>query len=171
MEVGFINRTIKPDILILTETMVNEGNTECIIKSLGQHNHDTIPPHNHTRGIWLLRNLDNVVVTVLAKDARAIHCNVAERSTSKNCILTAVYAPTQNNEKHDFCNDLNHLNNVIHLPWCILGDFNEMLHPSEKIGGTCLCASRLRRLNNFLAHSEWHDANVQGRIFTWKKLL
>jgi len=35
MEVGFINRTIKPDILILTETMVNEGNTECIIKSLG----------------------------------------------------------------------------------------------------------------------------------------
>ena len=134
MEVGFINRTIKPDILFLTTT-------KCIIKSLGYHNYDTIPPHNHMGVIWLLCNSDNVVVAILAKEGRAIQCNVVERSTLKNCILTAIYAPAQINEKDDFWNHLNHLINVIHLPWCILGDFNEMLLPSEKNGGTRLCAS------------------------------
>jgi len=34
-EVGFINRTINPDILLLTETMVNEENTQRIILTLG----------------------------------------------------------------------------------------------------------------------------------------
>jgi len=122
-------------------------------------------------GIWLLWNSENVVVNVLAKETRAIHCNVVERSTSKNYKLTAVNAPAQINEKDDSWNHLNCLNNVIHSSWCILGDFNKMLHPSEKIGGARLCASRLQRLNNFLVHSKYHDAHVQGRIFTWKKLL
>ena len=48
---GVINRTMKPNILILIETMFNKRNTECIIKTLGYHNHDTILSHNHTRGI------------------------------------------------------------------------------------------------------------------------
>ena len=78
LEVGFINRTIKPDILILTMAMVNECNTEGIIKTLGNHNYDTISPHNHAGGLWLFQNSENIVVTVLAKKARAIHCNVVQ---------------------------------------------------------------------------------------------
>ena len=101
MEVGFINRTIKHDILILTGTMVNESNTERIIKTHCYHNHDTISPDNHAGGIWLFWNSENVVVTVLVKEACVIHCNV-ERSTLKNCILTAVYTPAQINKKDDF---------------------------------------------------------------------
>ena len=53
-EVGFINRTIKPDILVLLETMVNECNATHIIKTLGYQIYDTIPPKSHARGIWLL---------------------------------------------------------------------------------------------------------------------
>ena len=122
--------------------MVNKSNTKRIIKTLGYRNHDTISPHNRAGGIWLLWNSENVVVVILAKEARAIHCNVIERSTSKNCILTAGYAPAQINEKDDFWNHLNDLNNAIHLPRCILGDFNEMLHPSEKNwGNTSMCLS------------------------------
>ena len=45
-EVGFINRTIKPDILILLETLVNYQNTDLIIKQLGYSYYSTIPPIN-----------------------------------------------------------------------------------------------------------------------------
>ena len=46
-----------------------------------------------------------------------------------------------------------------------------MLLSSEKIGGTPLTVSKTKRLSNFLAYSKGIDANVQGRIFTWKKFL
>ena len=79
--------------------------------------------------------------------------------------------PAQLHEKHAFWDNLKSLNVSISLPWCILGDFNEMLHPSEKIGGTHLCGAKLQWLNDFLTHCKGHDANVQGWIFTWKKFL
>ena len=39
------------------------------------------------------------------------------------------------------------------------------------MGGTQLNASNVERLNGFLTYSKGCDANVSGRIFTWKKLL
>ena len=51
------------------------------------------------------------------------------------------------------------------------GDFNEMLHPSEKVRRTPLTAEKIHRLNDFLISTKSIDATVQGRIFTWKKFL
>jgi len=50
-EVKFINRTIKPDILILLETLVNCQNSSLIIRQLGFQHSSTIPPVNHKGGI------------------------------------------------------------------------------------------------------------------------
>jgi len=63
------------------------------------------------------------------------------------------------------------LSDAINLPWCIMGDFNEMLCSSDKVGDVPLTISRTRRLNDFLAHTRSINANVQGGVFTWKKLL
>ena len=68
-EVGFINRTIKPDILILLETLVNCQNSNLIIKQLGYQFSSTIPPVNHMGGIWLLWNDVNADVSILAKES------------------------------------------------------------------------------------------------------
>ena len=43
-EVQFINLTIKLDILILLETMVNDPNAEIISRRFGYHHFATIPP-------------------------------------------------------------------------------------------------------------------------------
>ena len=79
-EVGFINRTIKPDILILLETLVNCQTTDLIINQLGYSYSSTIPPVNHMGGIWLLWNDDNVNVSIVAKETRIIHCLVHDLS-------------------------------------------------------------------------------------------
>ena len=150
LEVGFLSRTINSDILILTETMVNEQNAQQIIRTLGFRNFDFILPQNHVGGIWLLWKDNNVDLDNIAKEHRAIHCSVFEKGTNKQCVVTTVYAPTQNHKKPAFWNYLKKLNESITLSWCILGDFNEMLHPFEKIEGTQVCSSQLQRLTTFL---------------------
>ena len=171
LKVGFINRTIKRDILFLIETMVNEHNSERIIRTLGFHNFDYILPHNHVGRIFILLNDENVELDILAKKQRAVYCSVFEKSTNKRCIVTAVYASAQIHEKCAFWNHLKSLNATVTFPWCTLGDFNEMLHPGEKIGETPLDASKLQRFNDFLTLCQGHDTHVQGQIFTWKNNL
>ena len=46
LEVRFINRTIKLDILILLETMVNDQNADSIIRNLGFSHYNMIPAKN-----------------------------------------------------------------------------------------------------------------------------
>ena len=167
-EVRFINGTIKPDILVFLETIVNECNTARIVKSLGYQFYDTIPPKNHVGGIWLLWSTENMKVNAIAKETRALHYLVYEKSTSKQCVLSTVSVPAQNQEKNDFWDHLKHLNDVINLPWFLMGDFNEMLISSNKIGGSPLTVSKTQRLLDFLAYSKGIGANVDGRIFNWK---
>ena len=94
-----------------------------------------------------------------------------KKSLSKQCVLSAVYVPAQNLEKNDFWDHLKHLNDVIDLPWCLMGDFKEMLISSDKVGGSPLTVSKTQRLSNFLTYRKGIDANVQGRIFAWKNFL
>jgi len=165
-EVGFINRTIKPDILTLLETLINCQNTELIIDQLGYRYSSTIPPVNHSEGIWLLWNDENVDVSIITKETRIIHCLVLDKLTTKECLLSTIYAPARENQKDDFWKHLHQLHNSIDKPWCIMGDFNETLNASEKIGGILLSPSKVQRLNDFLHYSNSFDATVQGRLFT-----
>ena len=96
---------------------------------------------------------------------------VFDKINSKQCMLSAIYAPPQEIDKNNFLSHLKYLNNVIDIPWCLMGDFNEMLQISDKIGGAPLNTSKIRRCNDFLEYSKGWDADVQGRMFTWKKQL
>jgi len=122
-------------------------------------------------GIWLLWNDENVEVSIIAKEPRIMHCLVLDKLTAKECLISAVYAPAQESRKDDFWQHLKQLHHSIDKPWCIMGDFNEMLSPSEKIGGIVLSPIKVQRLSDFLHYSHSYDATVQGRLFTWKKLL
>jgi len=151
--------------------MVSQQNINLIVKRLGCHRYSTIPPQNHMGGIWLLWNEENVDANVITKETRRIHCMVFNKINLKQCMLSVIYAPSPEQEKEEFWYHLKQLNAVIKIPWCIIGDFNEMLQTTKKIEGTQLNDSKVHRLNEFLAYTKGCDANVQGRLFTWKKLL
>jgi len=93
LEVGFINRTIRPDILFLIETMVTKHHADQIIRTLGFSHYEKIPVENHFAGIWCLWNSINIDVTIMAKEPRAIHSHVMDKINTKQCLLTAIYAP------------------------------------------------------------------------------
>ena len=99
---GFISRTIRPDILFLIETMVNEHHAYLIIRNLGFSYYERIPAENHYGRIWCLWNLLNVNVTIMATESKAIHCHVMDKINNKQCLLTTIYAPCRPRDKDVF---------------------------------------------------------------------
>jgi len=107
--------------------MVNEQNADLIIRTLGFSHYERIPTDNHCGGILCPWDSVNVDVIIIAKESRAIHCHVVDNVNNKQCMLTIIYAPAWSRDKDVFWHHLKQLNELITLPWCLIGDFNELL--------------------------------------------
>ena len=49
--------------------------------------------------------------------------------------LTAVYNYPQHNLRYRVWNALSTLADINDLPWLVIGDFNDILNPDDKLGG------------------------------------
>jgi len=72
--------------------------------------------------------------------------------TKKKCklVISGVYAPAQQRDKDSFWSHLLQMNTIIDLPWCLIGDFNELANPVKKKGGQRYPITKFARLNNFM---------------------
>ena len=68
---------------------------------------------------------------------------VYDPAKGHNSIVSGIYAPAQSREKAQFWEHLIHLNAVFDVPWCLMGDFNELSCPAEKKEGQV-------RANNYI---------------------
>jgi len=170
-EIQFLKRTHKPQILFLLETLVNEKNILAILPKIGFQYFDYVEPVNHSGGLAVLWDNGLIHASVLKKDQRAIHMLVYDTIKKCNSIISGVYAPTQSYDKDRFWDQLMQLHHVIDLPWCILGDLNELANPSEKKGGKTYPLSKFARLNNFMTKINGVLVPFTGYPFTWKKRL
>ena len=170
-ELRYLKQVQQPDLMFLIETMTAEEHTRQILPQLGFDHYDYILPVNHSRGIWVLWNTKNIMANVLLKEERAIHMLIFDIVIQKFSIISGIYAPVQSRQKDVFWNHLRNLNGIIDMPWCLIGDFNELETPEDKVGGYPVGPTRLTRLPNFLNFCQAASLPVLGRSFTWKKRI
>jgi len=146
----------------MLEMLVTDSLLQRILPKFGFDYYDFVPPVNHAGGIAVLWNSGNIHVLVLSKSSRIIHLLVHDTGTSLSSIISGIYAPTQQREKDSFWNMLNASLEIFDLPWCIIGDFNELANPSEKRGGIIYPSTKFQRLNNFLHRNSAISVPING---------
>ena len=70
-----------------------------------------------------------------------------------------------------FWERLSPMNMLIDVPWCLMGDFNELTTQNHKLGGAIPNATRYSRLSKLLTTINAEVLPVSGNIFTWKKRI
>ncbi|CAD5327197.1 unnamed protein product [Arabidopsis thaliana] len=120
--------------------------------------------------IWLLWH-PSVKVSILFKSLQMICCEVQMPNCSDTMVLSFVYASTDEvtrqilwNEIVDFSNDPC----VIDKPWAVLGDFNQILHPSEHSTSDGFNVDRPTRIfRETILLASLTDLSFRGNTFTW----
>ncbi|CAL1399736.1 unnamed protein product [Linum trigynum] len=91
-------------------------------------------------------------------------------SQDEGCIFSAIYdnpAPVQRRELwarlHSLAQDLKD-------PWLLVGDFNSILSPTEKLGGAPFNSSRTRDFQECVNDIGLHDLGFTGPAYTWFRL-
>ncbi|KAH7853263.1 hypothetical protein Vadar_000653 [Vaccinium darrowii] len=81
--------------------------------------------------------------------------------------MSFVYAPTNSQGRRALWSELISIANAEALDWIVGGDFNAILHPSEKMGGQYRQAWELSDFQNFVNGSHLIDLGYVGYPFTW----
>lgn len=72
-------------------------------------------------------------------------------------------------DKAPFWTDVTEFFSSIHLPWCLIGDFNELLQISDKRGGNRATHSRCQILSEFIFSCQARDVCSPSNVFSWRK--
>lgn len=92
----------RPYILFTMETMTSNINRKQIIRGLHLQSYEIIDSYNHSGGIFICWNEDNIQVKEKQITERCVHLSVLDKSTGSTSLVSCSYFPTQESDKEDF---------------------------------------------------------------------
>lgn len=125
-------RSHKPDIIFLCETLCNENKVQEVRRVLGFEGCFVVDKQGRSGGLALLWR-KNSLCEVQNYSQNFINTIVREDS-QQEWRLTGFYGIPQRERRRESWNLLRTLASQSTLPWCIVGDFNDLLSHDEKKG-------------------------------------
>ncbi|KHN31803.1 hypothetical protein glysoja_049476, partial [Glycine soja] len=164
--------THKVDILCIQETK-----KEIIDKNLCQYlwgdanaSWEFLPSINAAGGLLCIWNNEAFVVDRRVVGRGFILLEGTWMKDNKKVYVTNVYAPCDIQGKRDQWEELKNLKAVYQDgPWCLLGDFNSIRHPQERISSfqSVSSSNNFSEFNSWIDDMEVEEVRSVGRCFTW----
>lgn len=127
-----------------------------------------IKANSFAAGIWILWNA-TVLVDILAIHPQMVHMKVCSEINSSSFLCTVVYASPQQTKRKDLWYNLDVMENSISESWLIVGDFNSVLHDSERVGGVVQERLGCKWFQSFLFDNKIWDLGYNSPQFTWSR--
>ena len=125
----------------------------------------TVPSNDRGGGLALLWKKE---VDVWVDSFSNYHIDSIVHGGSENAWrLTSFYGEPDTNHRSEGWNMLRMLSSKPKLPWCCLGDFNELLEVGDKRGGALRAHSLMQDFREGLDHYGFVDLGFLGLEFTW----
>ena len=164
----FLVRYYKPDALFLCETLVFRNKIEEFRYILGFDNCLAVDRQGRSGGLaFFWRDSFNCNITNYSQN----HINVEVEDVQGRWQLTGYYGFPEGRRRRDSWNFLRQLSNRCTLPWCIIGDFNDILYANEKRGRTDRPTWLINGFRKAIQDAGLIDINLDGYPFTWFKSL
>ncbi|XP_074360858.1 uncharacterized protein LOC141701117 [Apium graveolens] len=162
-----IDQQYRPSLIFLSETLVKHDTVQKVTKQLGFAGCYAIDVQGHSGGIALLwRNDGAVHITNSCRNF--IDFEVSNEQLGR-WRYTGYYGFPERARRMEAWNMLRELSVASELPWCILGDFNDIVSLEEKRGGKQQPRRLMEGFWDAIMDSGLHDLGFTGDIFTWDR--
>ncbi|VFQ77372.1 unnamed protein product [Cuscuta campestris] len=101
----------------------------------------------------------------LKDEEQAIHCQGKFIGDDRVFFITFIYAHNDPKKRKNLWEFLQ--KSVTTSAWCVLGDFNTVLHLDERIGGNAVSREELQEFQDCLNHCGLDDLPFEGPKLTW----
>ncbi|KAK4282132.1 hypothetical protein QN277_013544 [Acacia crassicarpa] len=154
-------------MLILAETKCSDDLSLRPLVSYGFDSMEIIPSQGLSGGMAMLWKSNCIKVQLIDTDRQFFHAR-CELPDPLLFFLTPIYAIPHSNLRSILWSKLKVLSAAISLPWIVLGDFNDIMSASERVGGVRCNPQRLKWFSDRSTECGLSDMGFQGPRFTWK---
>lgn len=158
-----IRKDKNPDILAILEPCCSGSSTEKIIKQLHFSDSHRVEARGFAGGIWVLWK-DKCNIDIVQSNSQYIHCCV-----NKSWFVTFIYGSLQHQPWMLLWNRLARLADNILGPWLVMGDFNNLLLPSEKVGSNRFNMKHASEFQQMMDAAGLQELGFSGNRFTFKR--
>ncbi|KAH9673087.1 reverse transcriptase domain-containing protein [Citrus sinensis] len=156
-----------PSMVALFEPRISGKKADEFIFRSGFERSHRIEAEGFSGGIWLMWK-DCVKVEVIINHKQFIHFRIANDIGFISWV-TAVYASPNKHIRNLLWKDLEAVARNVPGPWLLGGDFNTILHPSERRGGSTRLNGVCQRFSDWFHRNQFCDLEFSGPKFTWER--
>uniref|UniRef100_A0A2N9G3M9 CCHC-type domain-containing protein n=1 Tax=Fagus sylvatica TaxID=28930 RepID=A0A2N9G3M9_FAGSY len=155
-----------PSILFLMETRMKAVEMEKVRQRLRFNFVFSVPCQRRKGGLAMFwKDLDALEIKKFSQNH--IDATVMEKSLNKTWRITGFYGCPERSGRLDSWKLLKHLGDQNRLPWVVIGDFNEILGNSEKMGKALRAESQMASFREALEFHSLRDLGFRGQWYTW----
>ena len=155
------------NILAVVEPRISGVKADKIVEKLGFESSHRVEAQGMSGGLWLLWNKLKINIKILESSRHFIH-GIVNEGSYEEWIFTVVYANPNAELKRQCFEKIVQLARRVSLPWMVIGDFNEVLLASEKVGGAGVDHRRIYRFAKWVQNCQLIDMGSKGPKFTWR---
>ena len=162
-------RSNRVDLICLQETKVQQMNIG-MVRSLGVGrylNWIALDAEGSVGGILLLWDKRRISFEDAVAGSFSVSCLFRMAEDGFQWVFSGVYGPIEKRLRESFWEELGSISGLWDNPWCVGGDFNEILSPNERSRGGRISNS-MRRFVDVLNDLGLRDLPLQGGHYTWK---
>lgn len=120
-----------------------------------------------SRGIWCFWKRRQISIDVVSTSKYCVLLKVNPRSPNP-WLLAVLYGSPQERLRDELWTELRAIHAANDLPWCVIGNFNSVLHAYEKSGGAEFNRRVGQKFGDCIFDCGLADLGYHGPIFTWK---
>ncbi|XP_074266455.1 uncharacterized protein LOC141589728 [Silene latifolia] len=151
----------------LVETKVKSHNFNFVLNNIGNRWYGINNNVHHPGGrIWIIWLPQIFNVQMVSASDQQITVAVEDLNTGEKFWFTVVYGSNSDSDRIHLWHDLTTIKDSYSGPWCESGDFNNILHFNERLGGTVIWGE-LEEFGQCLQYCELVDIQAQGSFYTW----
>lgn len=164
---GDLVKSRKPNILFLIETLSTSDRIKKLSSKLGYDNVWIIDCIGRSGGLALLWDR-SIQCSVFDSDINHIDAHILKNNTPV-WRLTGFYGFSERSRRKDSWEFLKVLANKSSLPWCIVGDFNDMLKEEDRLGNHKHHQALLDGFKQTVEKCDLIEMDLTGGKYTWEK--
>ncbi|XP_074345250.1 uncharacterized protein LOC141684263 [Apium graveolens] len=164
---GVLLKSRNPDLVFLSETLVDSKVMKDLAVKFGFANSFEVDRVGRGGGLALMWK-KSVACQVMDSSSNHINVHVMD-DISISWKLTCFYGFPKRTHRQASWDFLRSLSNNVNIPWCIFGDFNDMLYAEDKKGRHLHPQALLDGFRSAIEDCNLSEIPLTGGNYTWEK--